>query len=99
MREPEPGISDVGTFQVQAIDGAPDLAQQGRAVDLGLELFGIELLDRAGDRTQRRDMRSGGFPVDPAEPMAFSNETGRARGSWVEVVLEVEVGPAEVVDR
>jgi hypothetical protein len=44
-------------------------------------------------------MRSGGFGIEPAEPMVFGKETGRARSSWIEVVLEVEVGPAEVVDR
>ena len=43
-------------------------------------------------------MRSGGIRVEAAQPMIFSKQTGRARGSWIEVVLEVEVGPAEVVD-
>jgi hypothetical protein len=99
VRQPVARIADVGTLVLQAEDRAPDLAQQRGAIDLGLYVVRLELLDRALHRTQPGQVRLHGLGVEPAETRVLRHQSGRARGRRVEMVLQIQIGPAEIVDR
>ena len=98
MGQPEGRIADVGLLVLQPEDRAAHLAQQGGAVDLLVELFGLELLHRPGQRTQRGQVLPVGLASKlPSRPSwATSPAALAAAGSkWY---LRSQVGPAEIVD-
>jgi hypothetical protein len=97
--QPEPGVPEMRPLLSEPIGGAPDFSQQRRPVDLGLQILGIELLKRAGDRPQRGQVLANGFGIEPPQPGVCRHQPRGARGGRIEVVLEVQVGPAEVIDR
>jgi hypothetical protein len=68
-------------------------------VDLALQIVRIELLDRTGDRAESRQVLPSGLGIEATEPAVLRHQTGRARGSRIEMILEIQVGPAEVVYR
>ena len=76
----------------------PELAEQRGAVDLLLQIVDVELLDRAGDRPDCGNVRPHRVPVEPPEPVILRDNPVGARRRGVEVPLQVEVRPAEIVD-
>ena len=99
MVDPEDRVPLVRPLVLQPEDRAPELAQQRGAVDLLLQVLDVELLDRARHRPERRDVRPDGGHVEAAQPAVVRHQPGLARGGRVEVVLEIQVGLAELVDR
>ena len=98
MVDPEDRVPLVRPLVLQPEDRAPELAQERGAVDLLLQVLDVELFDRARHRPERRDVRPDGGRVEPAQPAVVHHQPGLARGRRVEVVLEVQVGLAELVD-
>ena len=98
MVDPEDRVALVRPLVLEPVDGAPELAEQRRPVDLVLQVVHLELFDRAGDRPERRHVLAHRRRIEPAEASVLRDEAGRAGGGRVEVVLEVQVGPAELID-
>ena len=59
----------------------------------------VQLLDRARHRAQPGHMRAHRLGIEPAQPRVVRHQTGRARGRRVEVILQIQIGPAEIVNR
>ena len=98
MVDPEHRIPFVGSLVLQPEDAASDLAEQRGPVDLLLQVVHLELFHRARHRAQRRDVRAHRGIVELAQPAVVRHQPGGAPGGGIEVVLEVQVGPAELVD-
>src|SRR5262245_26640927 len=98
MVDPEDRVPLVRALVLQPEDPAPDLAQQRGPVDLLLEVVDVQLLHRPRHRPQRRDVLAHGHRVELPQPAVVRHQARRARRGGIEVVLEVQVGPAEVVD-
>src|SRR5215213_5361836 len=81
------------------MSGAANVSQQRRPVDLGREIVAFQLLDRSRHRPESGEVLSGGLDVEPAQPAVGADQACRARGGWIEMVLEIQIGPAEVVNR
>jgi hypothetical protein len=99
MTEPEGGISPLGLLLLQPINRAPDFSQERCTVYLGLEIVGVQLLDRSGYRPERGNMGPGSVHIEPPQPTICAHQPDRGRGGRIKVILEVEVGAAEVVYR
>ena len=99
MDEPEARVPDVGPLVLQPEDGAAHLAQERGAIDLVLQVVDLQLLDRARDRAKRGDVRPDGLRIEAAETSVVRHQPGGARRRRIEMVLEVQVGPAEIVYR
>jgi len=97
VAEPEPRVPDIGALVLQPEDGIPQLAQKRGAVDLPLHIVHIQLFHRSRHRTQRGDVSADALLVEPAETTVVRHQTGGARRAGVEVILEVQVGLAEIV--
>jgi hypothetical protein len=78
--------------------GGAEFAQQGGSVDLIIQLRRLELLDRTLDRTQCREMRSGCLGIEGAQPGILIDSAGSAAGYRIEVVLEIQIRAAEIID-
>ena len=89
----------MGPFVVQPIARSTNLSQERRAVDFQLEIIGIELLDGTRNRAKSRQMLADRLLIEPTQSGVLRNQTGRTRRGRVEMVLEIQVGPAEIVDR
>jgi hypothetical protein len=89
----------MGPFVVQPETRSANLSQERRAVDLQLEIIGIKLLDGTRNRAKSGQMLADRLLIEPPQPGVLRNQTGRTGRGRVEMVLEIQVGPAEIVDR
>jgi hypothetical protein len=96
--EPEGRVPDVGLLVLQPVDRAANFAQQPGSIDLGFQIAAIELLDGPGNRSQCREVLPRALDVETAEPPVLRDEARGAGRCRIEMVLEIQVGPAEVVD-
>ena len=96
--EPEYRISDMGLFVLHPKHGAADLTQQRRTIDLLLHVLRVQFLHRPGQRSEGRDVFSRRLGVEATEPAILAEHPGGAGRRRVEVILQVQVGPAEIVN-
>ena len=99
MIGPEHRVPLVRALVLEPEDRAPELAEERGAVDLVLHVLDVELLHRAGHRAQGGEVLAHRLRVEAPEPAIVRDEAGRARRGRVEMVFEVQIGPAELIDR
>ena len=85
----------VFVFEAELLD--PEVLEEGGAVDFRAGVGHIELLHRAGNGAERRDVGPDGIGIKGAEPGIVSGHAGPGGGGGVEVPAEIEKRLAEVV--
>src|SRR5215210_1950083 len=99
MGQPEARIPEMGTLVLQPEYRAAHLSQEGCPVDLLLQLVGLQLLDGASQRAKRRHMGANALTIEAADSAVLRHQPGSTRRGGIEVVLQIQVRAAEIVDR
>jgi hypothetical protein len=88
----------VGTLLLQPEYRGPHLSQKGGPVYLVVQLVRLQLLYRAGQGAKCRYMGSNALSIEAADSAVLSNQPGGTRRRRIEVVLQIQVRAAEIVD-
>jgi hypothetical protein len=99
MAEPEARVPDLRLLVLQPKRGGADFAQQRGPIDFARQLLRLQLFGGSAEGAECSKMNPGGLRVEAAQPGIHIDPAGGTTGSGIEVILEVQVGPAEIVYR
>jgi hypothetical protein len=96
--QPEPWVPEMGTLVLQPEYRAAHLAEESGAVYLVVQLVRLQLLDCTGQRAKCGDVGANALSIEAADSAILGDQAGGARRGRIEMVLQIQVRPAEIVD-